>query len=57
MVGAFEMGLEVGLEIHKPRWHAGVPRKVRSLCQGLEIEKCSSLILGRQRKDWLILAI
>lgn len=57
MVGAFEMGLEVGLEIHKPRWHAGVPRKVRSLCQGLEIEKCFSLILGRQRKDWLILAI
>lgn len=51
------MGLEVELEIHKPRWQAAVPREVRSLCQGLEIEKSFSLILGRQRKDWLILAI
>ena len=53
---ALEMGLEVGLEIYKPIWQAGIPREARRLCQGLEIQKCFSLLLGRQRKDWLILA-
>lgn len=51
------MGLEVGLEIYKPIWQAGIPREARRLCQGLEIQKCFSLLLGRQRKDWLILAM
>lgn len=50
------MGLEVGLETHAPRWQAGTLGEGRSLPQGLEIEKYSSFLWGKQKRKWLVLA-